>query len=489
MDASWTLANGHPRVDATVNDFLFPYPYPPLYLAVNGTLLRIFGNDLAVGRALGAATALGIAALLVWIGRRLRDRSFGFLCAAAFLVYPEAVTNFRWARGHTLCGLFVTASIGFLVRYVQEKRLRDVLFAGAMCSLAIATTYWSWGLVGAVLLTALFVEKKHAPAALLASLGYLILFLLAYGLFHAGGFEHLKTQFDRLSQLANGTSQPPIWEQAWSLVTFLFWTPVSAPSASGSAGEMKDLWLIAGAVGLALVPARRFRRWLVLWLIVVAFAVARRRGSTLSTFMYPAMVFLPLLAIGFAGSAAWIAEKGRAWISPRGGWIPGIGALAVYACISLTGSIGHFRTKIDSWTQRSVADAEKAMEFVNARTGPDDFVVVPKQIYWLVKHERKAMLAFCVNYDGQANDIAPVLIPHDEFWFDCRWQNAKFAVIAAGQDANGPYGFDAVAAATVPPIRAALEAITQGPAAWPLALATGEYKVFANPRFAGPGPR
>jgi hypothetical protein len=99
------------------------------------------------------------------------------------------------------------------------------------------------------------------------------------------------------------------------------------------------------------------------------------------------------------------------------------------------------------------------------------------------------MLAFCLNYEGQVNDMAPVVVPHDQFWFDCRWQNAKYAVIAAGQDAGGLYGFDAVCTGGLPQIRAALDAITQGPTAWPIALATGEYKVFANPRFAGATPR
>jgi hypothetical protein len=140
------------------------------------------------------------------------DRRFGFLCAAAFLVY-QAVINFRWARGHTLCGLFVTASIGFLVRYVQEKRLRDVLLPALMCSLAIATTYWSWSLVPAVVVTALFVNRKHAPAALLVSLGYLILFLVGYGLVHDGGFGHLKEQLARLYLLANGMNPSPFFEE------------------------------------------------------------------------------------------------------------------------------------------------------------------------------------------------------------------------------------------------------------------------------------
>ncbi|MBM3892021.1 MAG: hypothetical protein FJ388_23140, partial [Verrucomicrobia bacterium] len=119
MEVSWRFAHGEPRVGPVRCDFVFPYPYPPLYMAVNGALLRMFGNDILVSRALQAVTALAAASLLLWIGTRLRDRWFGLLCAAAFLVWPEGVMNFRWARAHPMSGTLALASVGFLLRYVQ----------------------------------------------------------------------------------------------------------------------------------------------------------------------------------------------------------------------------------------------------------------------------------------------------------------------------------------------------------------------------------
>ena len=86
MEKSWTFIHGTPRVGPIINDFVFPYPYPPLYLLLNGILLRIFGNDIVVARALGALVALVAAGLLVWIGSRLRNRLYGVLSALAFLV-------------------------------------------------------------------------------------------------------------------------------------------------------------------------------------------------------------------------------------------------------------------------------------------------------------------------------------------------------------------------------------------------------------------
>src|SRR5262245_43300644 len=56
MDKCWTFIHGTPRVGPISNDFIYPYPYPPLYMLINGALLRVFGNDLVVARALGALT-------------------------------------------------------------------------------------------------------------------------------------------------------------------------------------------------------------------------------------------------------------------------------------------------------------------------------------------------------------------------------------------------------------------------------------------------
>ena len=112
MEKSWTFIHGTARIGPIVDDFIFPYPYPPLYMIVNGALLRVFGNDIVVGRALGVVTALAAGALLFWIGTRLRDKQFGFLCAAAFLVYSEANVNFRWVRSHPMSGTWALASVG-----------------------------------------------------------------------------------------------------------------------------------------------------------------------------------------------------------------------------------------------------------------------------------------------------------------------------------------------------------------------------------------
>ena len=508
MDMSWSYIHGHPVAGPVVDDFVFPYSYPPFYQLISGALLFVFGNDIVVGRALGAVTALITAGVLFWIGTRLRDKVFGFLCAGVFLVYPQTVMNFRLVRSHPMAGTLALVTVGFLVRYLQEKRLRDIVLAGLFCSLATATHYYTVGLIPAVMVAAVWVNWRrwresaawhHVLAGAATAGGYGALFVAWYVATH-GGIAHLIEQVHRLG----GMTQPPsLAEIGLRIVKFCFTTPTHI-GAHGLEGH--DLWLIAAAVGLVAFPVARWRGWLLFWVLLLAQPIFRKQDNV-SWFFYPATIFLPLTALGVAGSAE---QAGRllVWATRRKEWpamrvLPGAAACVIWGIISLQGSLGHFETMIDRFTQHSVTEAEAAMAYVNAHTTAEDFVLVPKQIYWLVKNAKKSMLSHCQTYEGKTNEAWPVRIPLELFWFDCRWQNAKYVVLASGVDSKTqqPQGIDIVytigpggALAIVPLMVAegwkpvyvggqgmALVDVGAGKQ-WPVAV-DGEYLVFANPRF------
>jgi 4-amino-4-deoxy-L-arabinose transferase-like glycosyltransferase len=507
MDMSWSYIHGHPVVGPVVDDFVFPYSYPPLYQLISGALLWLFGNDIVVGRALNVVTALAAAGVLFWIGTRLRDKAFGLLCAAVFLVYPQTVMNFRWVRSHPMAGTLALVTVGFLVRYLQEKRLRDIALAGLFCSLAAATHYYAVGLIPAVIIAAVWVnwrrwrERMAWRDVLVGAAtagGYGILFVVWY-VATQGGVGHLVEQVHRLS----GMTQPPsLAEVGLRIGKFCFTTPTHI----GSHGfEGHDFWLMAAAVGLVAFPVARWRGWLVFWALLLMQPVFRKQDNV-SWFFYPAMIFLPLMALGVAGI---LEQAGRllAWAFHRKGSpavrvLPGAAACLIWGIVSLQGSLVHFETMIDRFTQRSVTEAEAAMTYVNSHTTAEDFVLVPKQIYWLVKNAKKSMLSHCQTYEGKTNAAWPTPIPRELFWFDCRWQNAKYVVLASGADSKTqqPQGIDAVytlgaggASEVVPlmiaqgwkPVYVGGQGMTManvGPdKLWPLAI-NGEYLVLENPR-------
>jgi hypothetical protein len=530
MEKSWTFIHGTPRVGPVINDFVFPFPYPPLYMLINGMLLRVFGDDIGVSRALGAVTALGAAVILFWIGTRLRDRKFGFLCAAAFLVYGEANANFRWVRSHPMAGTLALASVGFLIRYVQEKRLRDIVWAGVMCSLATATNYFTYPLIGAVMITAAVVNpvatktpflqtlKRRAMRAGIAAAAagaYGTLFVAWYSA--TRGWGHLMTQVHLLKAVAGNEIQPTALgelerfaQNVWNLG---FHTPTQGPPLPWSG---HDWWLTVATVGFLFLPARnwRLRLWVPFWLLVLMYGVFKKLNNV-PMFFYPATIFLPLMAVGFAGVLAWIEELAKRIASWSGDTLATAVAILVlggFGLQSAAGAWGHFHTRIDLWTQQSQPEAEAAMGFVNSHTTKDDFILAPKQVYWLAQSERRSLLTFCARYEGIANDMpTAVLESHDAYWFDCRWQNAKYLVMASGVDTRGgrnlPMGIDLVYSSGLAGVPERVEALlnagwqpvyvggsgkmaivdTRGHK-WPVVV-NGEYLVLANPRLAIAGQK
>ncbi len=508
MDKCWTLVHGTPRVGPIINDFVFPYPYPPLYMAVNGALLRAFGNDILVARALGALTALAAAGILFWIGKRLRDDWFGVVCGASLLVYAQADMNFRWVRSHPMAGTLALASAGFLICYLQDKRLRDLMGAGLFCALATATNYYTVGMIPAVIAVAVWVNAPHwrkvtawrnVFLGAAAAGGYGTLFVLWY-LMTKGGLGHLQEQLHRLS----GMTQPaPLSEVAARIVKFCFDTPTHI-GVTGLEGH--DLWLIAAVIGLAAFPVARLRAWLVLWLLLLMYPIFRKQDNV-SWFFYPATIFLPLMALGVGGA---LEQAGRLivrFITKKdvlaARLAPACVAFLFWGATTLTGAMGHFDSLIDTFSQYSAPDAEAAMRYVNDHTTADDFVLAPKQIYWLVKTPRKCMLSQVAVYEGGTNAAWPVPIPRDTFWFDCDWQNAKYLVLASGVTRDGhPHGIDLVYTRSLggvqeiidevmgqkwPVVYAGGEQVAAVPVGggkrWPVTV-EGEYMVFANPRLA-----
>jgi hypothetical protein len=496
MEASWTFIQGNPRVGPVNNDHIYPYAYPPLYLLINGALLQTFGYDIAVSRALGAAVALGTCFILLWIGRRLRSRAFGFLCAMTFLVYPEAVINFRWARGHTMAGMIVLASIAFLIRYVQERRLRDVVGAGIMATLATATVYWAYPAMAAVVLTALFVNRRHVLPAIAAAVAFPCLFTLWYGYFHSGGVFQLVTHAALTGALDPSNSMTLAGKAAWLYKNYVdFFLLTTVPLPDGTA--YPDVWLIGATAGLLVFPVRPLRKWLVLWTLLMPFALCKR-GDNISLFMYSAMVFVPLLAVSVAGFLLWLGNCAGNAVSALGAvpnglrnrmvsLAPAAVILGAFGMLSLGGSHLHFRTKIDRFAQYSVRDGEAVAHYINAHTGSGDFVIAPKQISWLLKDVKTCMLVSSLNYEGHPSSRWPLIIPKNCFWFDCSWRNAKYIVWTYAKDpvSGKLYGLDAAYTLLMPPVVEVLRTVAGEK--WPVVFSQGEYQIAANPKYIPAG--
>lgn len=486
LEEAWTLAQGEPRYGAMQFNFLVPTPHPPIYLGALAVAMKVFGRDILVGRALQALTGLATCIVAFWVGMRLRSKAFGVLCAVAVLTYPEAAIHFRWTRGHPMQGLFALACFGFLICYIQNQRLRDAVWAGLMCSLALGMHFFAFPLIGIVIATVFFINRKHLIPAAAASFAFPMVFVAWIAFFGSGGIIALITQFTTASTQSFQAVQPSIQQEVWRLyhrlAEFVFLTPTV--NQQGIVGV--DLWILAGCLGLAFFPWQRYRKWLVFWALAMMLGVFAVR-DTVGMFLYQAFGFIPLLAIGFAGglygAGDWLAVHSPLK-SPIIKWIPSVVVLSLLALFCIAGSFGHFHTKIDRWTVQSSQDAESVMDFVNNSTGPDDFVIMPDQLFWLYRHERKAQLIQSAVFDFGIEENLAQKVPKSWYWFDPSLANARYAVVAAAAGPDGQSrGIDAIFWSGYEGARKVLEKFQSDK--WPVVFSAGDYLVLENPRFAG----
>lgn len=146
-----------------LNPHFFAYGSFPLYLTRAACSLaslvdaRLGGYDgaIQIGRALGAAWGTGAVLLIFLLGRRLFGRSTGLLAAALAAVAVLPVQNAHFATNDIPLGTLVLAALWLAVRAVDGGRLRDLVLAGAVSGLALATKASALPLLAAIGLVAI----------------------------------------------------------------------------------------------------------------------------------------------------------------------------------------------------------------------------------------------------------------------------------------------------------------------------------------------
>lgn len=483
LEEAWTMAQGHPRYGPMQMNFLNPNPHPPIYLLTLAVSMRCFGKDIFAGRILQVLIALATAFIIFWVGFQLGGVKFGFLCAAVLLTYPEAATHYRWVRGHPMQGMFVLASIGFLISFIQQHKTRDAVLAGVMCSLAMGAHYFSYPLIGVVILTVFIVNRRDVWVTAIASLAFPFLFLSWFLLFQSGGIYELINQIYYAGEQGFKSVNKNLFQEILRiyrlLIEFVFLTPTL--HKNGTVGI--DLWITCSFLGILMFPFKKFKLWFLFWSLSLMLGVFASR-ETVPLFLYQAFGFIPLLAIGLSGLLLVLGDRIKSYYRTEKQWpafLPSFLVLVFMGFISISGSLGHFQTKIDRWMIQSWEDAESVMDFVNKYTDADDYVVMPDQLFWLYRWERKAQLIHCAAFNFGIQENVAKNFPYKDYWFNPSVENAKFVILAVGKSSNGKLGIDAIFWSGYEGVRKVVEKIQSEK--WPITFESGEYVVLKNPKF------
>lgn len=389
------------------------YSYQPGYAWLAGAAASLTGGDIAGARALNALLALFIALTLLVLGRRPLGGVAAFFGAAIFLTYSQSVVHFRWIYPHNAVALGFAITLFLLMRRSHWKTN-----LGAGLGLAIAAASHPLFVHGA--LAAWLGRIKRPPAWFIMAIPPFIVLVAGIAWTLMRQAPHLWV-FDDMKLLAG-------FYQGYSR------------EHGGGWNALRNVWVFftqdffhIGAFVSAILCCTRRRYQIALFLAVVSGLLLQNRQN-LPLFYYQAVVFLPVMALAWAGAFRQILclvrkQCGR-YRMPRLVTVSAFCIPAVFAALILPASVGgRIIPRNQPWVTQDVREVEAAAAWINQRTSPEDLVIAHQNIGWLL-HCRTVDLMQATAWSGRPTFTFESPLDPDRFAFPADVDRAKFLVLA-----------------------------------------------------------
>lgn len=118
--------------------------HPPGYYLIAKPYVEIFGNSAWSIRFLSLMFSLGIIYFVYRIAEKLFSQRIAFWSALIVAMSPFMVRFGQEARMYGVVGFFTTLGTYLLIRYLDEKKTRFLVFYGLSMLLAIYTQYYAF---------------------------------------------------------------------------------------------------------------------------------------------------------------------------------------------------------------------------------------------------------------------------------------------------------------------------------------------------------
>lgn len=471
MDIAYRLAQGKLGYFA-IGQSSFINGHPHLFYLLLAGIYRLADFDLVWGRSLTALYGVITLVLLYVVVRQMFSQTIALLAALLFAIYPHAVVYNRMAFTYNQLQPLYVMAYYLLWRYLKEDGRRWLIYV-SLCVAAALVTDWTATSLLAILWIVVMVRRARQLAWVIPlSLSALLIWGLA--MWKVSGQAFLDDLAFTLSRVG-GSPLEQIARIVLLYPAVLEW----------------DVWLLAGGLGLFLIPQRR-QRALALLLFYGSLLLTVRAGAASGLASYLLIPLFPFAALGLAvllsrvipwlirefeddfdaalrGSTIW--PQGWRVIRPIGvGLAVFVIALSPLVAMLAEGLFLDYRlsTVHLAGTLADPAKAEKVANFINANTSADDVVLASPGILWLF-HARVADFQQAVAITGHKTQHYPAGLPRGRFLFDCSLENADFVVL-------DPL-WRGWASQMMPEVAQMVAEVET----WPLALKAGDFEVYRNP--------
>ena len=497
LDQAWNLLHGKNQNGAIKVTFVSPSVYAPLGYLVTAFFLFFSGKDILAIRLMGAFSGLGVVIVLFLLGREVKGWVLGVFASLSFILYPQTLIHFRWGYSHNLAAFWIVLAILFFLKFYKSKKDFFFYLSCLSACAATATHYFTLGIIPLLFLLTVLVDRRKSLLAIFIPSAFLIIYSLAEIHFNREWFL-----FDIKNQLAlysGGVSNLSFLKKFESLLKnyFYFFTRI-------------DPFIFFGCIGLGLFKNRKYSYFFLLSFSLLSLLVLYSR-SNIPLFFYAAVIFLPLIAFGFANFIGRAYEMlyrvltvvivklreisfsrvvsdiknkqinlDEFWALPidkiccRFAKLVSIGLISLVfismGCVSFKGVFGKLQSKVDYWTCSSHEDAENVADYINKNVSTNDVVLCSPQMSWLFNCRVDGLLTSLL-FSGETTYEVKVPYPSERYAYNISLTNAKYVVIA---NIDRRWTFHQ------PGVKDLVNQMIKE--TWPVTYQKGEFLVLSNPR-------
>jgi len=429
------------------------YAYQPGYAWLVGAASMAFQGDIVGARLLNAVLAYAIALLFVFGGVRVFGWTTSLFAAALFLTYSQTIIHFRWIYPHNLVAFGFLLTALFLLRKASPKS--DFSAGLGLGLAALSHPLFAHGAIAAwacrLKRPVSWIRLAVFPAlALAATLGWTWLRL---------------------------NPKPWLWEDILALGSF--YNQFSQDNGSGLQSARNIFFFYSqdafhlGAFVCALLCIRKRFYAIPVFLAVVSVLLLQNRQN-LPVFYYQAVVFLPILALAYAGGIRHLEVRLRAAFGSRARAVPLFALIlpAYLFVLNLPPSLsGTLVPRNQHWVTQSTQEVEAAARWINEHSVPTDLVVCHQNIGWLLRPKTTDLMQ-ATAWSGRPTFTFEKLPEKARFLFPADLLAARYLVLG---------DIDQRWTLAQPNVDWIVNVLTQEH--WPVVWRGEFYLIAANPRF------
>lgn|GEM_PF-3510617 len=457
LDIAWNFLHGQARFAAYEYTFV---PHFPLFYFLGGIFTLIFGKTILALRILTVLSASATIMLAYFIGKEIKDKTYGLLASFLFSFAYISLIYSRYALSSGLAVLLIAFLILFGIRYLKNQEKKWLWAASGIMSLIFLTEIYLWPAILIFPFLAWKDKRLLAKTAAASLIPILIFFLVMFLAKKESLLMDIKYYFF-FRNLEHGSSLKIFFG------LIIYWMRTS-------------LLILPGILGIFLLKDKKIRTILLILFFCIALPIFSNQSSFLSRNLILLSLFTALGApatLTIIFSLCYESLVKPSFVNNR------LGALVIILMMVLTLSseisttLLFFNSPKDfvQKTKNIIPDqrsAKKAADFVISHSETDDLIIASDKFSGLLSGKKVTNIFQVAAYEGIDSGIySPEFFRKDRLLFDIPLKKAKYVINDDVETADWKYNSTEMAG------------IIEKTQAWPSVFDDGDYHVHQNPSY------